>query len=810
MASFAHTPGISPRRLAAPLALALLLTLPLGCGTGIAPSSTSHTPGLASLRGKVFGGQNPVSGSQVYLYAAGTAAGGSRSMLKAPGFVLTNSIGGFTIGGDYTCTPGDQVYLLALGGDSGGGVNPAIGLMAALGPCSALTPSTYISVNEVTTVASVYALSSFITSPTAVGVDPVGSNAVAAAFSDVKSMADVSAGAALASTIGSGIVPQATINSLANSIAGCINSSTATTVCASLFQDTGAPPLSNTVQAVINIAHNPASEVSNIFDLADTKPPFSPALHTAPATWAIDVLFPADVLTYHNDVARTGVQPAETVLTPSNVKSATFGKLYTFPVDGYLYAQPLFTGGLGMPDGNLHNVVFAATANGTVYAFDSDGLNPSAGYLWKQSMFATEEAAVLTADYGGCGDTVPESSLLGTPVIDRSTGTMYVVSTEKITASDTFTQKIHALSLIDGTEKFGGPTVITATYPGTGDGAVSGTLTFDALKQNQRPALLLSNGTVWISWSSHCDFKNYHGYVIGYNASDVSKQTALFNNTPNGSDGGIWMSGGGPAADAAGYIYIVAGNGTFDVNTGGLDYGDGGLKLTPPTGGSTAVAVADYFVPSNQQSLSNADSDVGVTEALLFDDPNGKAPHLMVETDKTGKVYLLNTGNMGHYNGPSGPNPDLQDFSIGGSIFNNFSYFNATMYVGGSGLPVRAYAFQPGTSSVAGTFNTTPTSHTPTSPGGGGSNGGACPVVSANGTASPIVWIQEHTGTDGQAAALRAYDASNLATEFYDSNEAASGKDHIDNTVKFTCPVVANGHVFVGSQYYLDVFGLLP
>jgi hypothetical protein len=801
----------SLRRFVVPASLAALLLLPLGCGTGIAPSSTTHTaPAAQPLHGKVFGGQAPIVGSKVYLYAAGTASGGSRSMLNAPGYVLSDNLGGFTITGDYTCSAGDQVYILALGGDAGGGSNDAIGLISALGPCSALSASTYITVNEVTTVGSVYALSRYITTPTAVGADPVGSNAVAAAFSNVKTMVDVSSGVAPANILGGGLVPQATINSLANSIAGCINSTTTASVCSSLFTDTGTSASSSTAQAAINIAHAPAANADDIYTLAGKQPPFSPALTSAPASWAINVLFPADVLTYHNDVARSGVQSAETTLTTSNVVTGKFGKLRTFPVDGYLYAGPLFTGGLGMPDGNLHDIVFAATAHGTVYAFDADGNNPSAGYLWKQSLFAAGEVPVLTSDYGGCGDTVPESSLLGTPVIDRSTGTLYVVSTEKITAGGTFTQKIHAISLLDGSEKFGGPTVITATYPGTGDGASSGVLTFDPIKQNQRPALLLSNGTVWITWASHCDIKSYHGYVMGYSASDVTKRTALFNNTPNGSDGGFWNSQGGPAADAAGYVYVVGGNGTFDINTGGVDYGDGGLKLTPPAGGSTTVAVADYFVPYNQQSLSSADQDVGVSEALLFNDPNGKSPHLMVETDKTGRIYLVDTDNMGHYTGPNGPNPDVQDFSGGGTIFNNFSFFNNRLYVGAGGVPVRAYTFQPGTGSAAGTFNTTPSSSTPTTPGGGYSSGGACPVVSANGTANGIVWLQEHTGASGKAAALRAYDATNLATELYNSNQAASNADKIDSTVKFSCPVVANGTVFVGSQYYLDVFGLLP
>ena len=790
-------------------ALAAGLLLPVGCGTGASSGIATHTAGGALLRGSVYGGQQPIAGSRIYLYAAGTSAGGSRSMLNAPGYVTTDNTGSFDITSDYTCSAGDQVYVLALGGDASNGSNNAIGLMSALGPCSALSAATYISVNEVTTVAAAYALSSFITTPTAVGADPVGSNAVAAAFSNNKALVDVASGSVPATVLGGGIVPQATINSLGNSLAACINATANSTTCSKLFADTGVAAGGTTAQAAINIAHAPTSNVAAIFQLATAQSPFEPALTGAPATWDITVQFPADVLTHHNDVARSGVQPAETVLTPANVKASTFGKLMSFAVDGNLYAQPLFTGGLGMPDGNLHDIVFAASAHGTVYAFDSDGNNPAAGYLWKQSLFAAGEAPVLTADTS-CSDTQPEVTLMSTPVIDRSTGTMYVVTKSKITATGKFNQKLHALSLIDGTEKFGGPTLITATYPGTGDGTVSGVLTFDALRQNQRPALLLANGTVWISWASHCDHPNYHGYVMGYSAANLS-QTAVFNNTPNGSDGGYWMSGGGPAADAAGYIYVVAGNGTFDATSGGVDYGDAGVKLTPPTGGSLRPTVADYFTPSNELALSNADQDVGVTSAMLFDDPaSGVAPHLMVESDKTGRIYLLNTGNMGHFTGVNTPNPDVQDWAIGNVIFNNFSYFNKTMYVGGSGLPVRAYKFTSGTSSTAGSFDTNASSSSPTTPGGGYPNGGACPVVSANGSANAIVWIQEHTGANGTAAAVRAYDANNLATEFYNSNQAASNRDKLSTPLKFTCPVVANGKVFSGGAAALDVYGLLP
>jgi hypothetical protein len=798
------------RKALRPASFTLLALLPLGCGTGSGPGSVHTAPASHAFQGKVFGGQQPVVGSQVYLYAAGGSTTGSRSMLTGSGYVTSDSAGGFNITNDYTCQAGDQVYLLALGGNAGSGTNSSIGLMAALGPCSALTPTTYITINEATTVAAAYALSSFITSPTYVGADPVGSNPVAAAFSNVKALVDPSSGMAPSSILGSGIVPQAKLNSLANALAACVNSDVTSSLCASLFSYTGTPSNGNTAQAAISIAHSPSTHAADIFALGDSKPPFEPTLTSAPDTWSLAVAFPGDVLTYHNNAARNGVQSAETTLTPSNVSKENFGKLFTFPVDGQLYAQPLVVGGLGLPDGNIHNVVFAATAHGSIYAFDADGHNSSSGYLWMQSLFAAGESSVLQADYGGCRDTTPEASLLGTPVIDRSTGTLYVVTNYKTGTNGPYFQKLHAISLLDGSEKFGGPTIITATYPGTGDGAASGVLTFDPIKQNQRPALLLANGTVWITWASHCDSPNYHGYVIGYSASDVTQQTVVFNNTPNGSDGGIWMSGGGPSADADGYVYIVGSNGTFDASSkGGLDYGDSALKLSVPTPGSTLPTVKDYFTPFNQLVLSSTDNDAGITNPMLFDDPGSIAPHLMVESDKTGKIYLLNTGKLGGYTGPNNPNADIQEFPTGNKIFNNFAYFNQTMYVGGTSEPLRAYAFQPGNSTTPGTFNTTPTSMSPTTPGGGYSSGGGCAAVSANGTSAGIVWTQDHSVSGSNAPALHAYDATNLATELYNSNQANAKADVMPAAVKFTCPVIANGRVFVGGAGALAVYGLV-
>jgi hypothetical protein len=802
--------------------LAALSSLSLaGCGTasttGAATSGT--TPVTFAFSGQVHGGQNPVNGSTISLYAAGKTglASAPRSMLTSS--VTTNSGGYFNITGKYACNSGDQVYIVATGGNAGSGSNSSIAMMTALGPCATLlanASTTYIAINEVTTVASVYSLAAFMTGVQALGSDATNTpstNALAAAFANTSTLVNTATGIAPLISSGNGIVPQSTIYSLANALAACINSTASnSTACTKLFTaaTVSASTPTDTLQAALNVALNPAANPTGVFNVTPTSGPFQPTLTSAPASWTITVAHPSDVLTYHYNAARTGVQPYETQLTTANVTSAQFGKKFTLTVDGYLYAQLLYVGGYGMPDGLVHNVLYAATAHGSVYAFDADGNNPSQGYLWKQSLMASGETQVLQADYGGCGDTVPESSLLGTPVIDRSTGTLYVVSTEKITANGTFTQKIHALSLLDGTEKFNGPTVISATYTGTGAGAVSNVMTFSAIKQNQRPALLESGGTIWITWASHCDYAPYHGYIIGYSAADVSKQTVVFNNTPNGSDGGIWMSGGGPAADAQGYVYVVSGNGTFDANTGGLDYGDTGMKLSLPTGSSTKPTVVDYFTPSNQATLSSQDQDVGVTNALIFtDSASTYAPTLMLESDKTGRIYLLNAGKMGTYNtGPGGnTNGDIQDWATGGDIFNNFAYFNGVLYAGSDGKPIEAYEFNHGSSTAAGYFTTNASSQSMSVTAGGYGAGGSSPVVSANGTLNAIIWTQDHSGT---TPLLHAYEASNLNTELYNSGQAASSRDAMPTPVKFTSPVVVNGSVYVGGVNTIAVYGLLP
>jgi hypothetical protein len=718
-----------------------------GCGmngSGNSASSAAATPLVGKpIGGVVRGGQQPIAGAQVQLYAAGTMGTGSaaRAMLAQP--VPTTAGGNFTLT-SYTCNAGDQVYLVGMGGDAGAGPNSAIALMAALGPCATLqanAATTFISVNEVTTVGSVFAIAPFMKSIANVGSDSAHKNALAAAFANTQTMVNTSNGSALATSTGNGIVPQATIDALANSIASCINSQPGDNACPDLFSQTtgsaGTP--ADTIAATLNVALNPTANASAIWLLGSGTPPFMPTLPQAPSTWALTVQHPSDVPMYHNDISRSGAQTYEQTLTPGNVNATQFGKLFTFPVDSYLYAQPLYVGGIGMPDGAVRNLVMAASSRGTVYAFDADGNNPAAGYLWSVNYIPSGERYAAAADYSNCGNP-EESGIVGTPVIDRPSQTMYfVVKSVTSSGAAVFYHRLHAVSLIDGSEQPGSPTVISPTFTGTGQGAVGGKIAFNGQRQNNRSALLLTTNssgvkTVWVAYASHCDIGPYHGLLLGFDGSSLAA-TAIFNNTPNGGDGGFWGSSGGPAADAQGNIFELSGNGTFDSNTGGTDYGDTALRLAPPASGasSTLMTVTDSFTPSNQATLESKDLDLGGSEPLLFtDSASGVAPNLMIAGDKNGYLYLLNRDNLGKYNtgsnGIDGTNGDLQDWGGNSTFIYNYSFFNNVLY---TGTPMHAYAFTPGTATTAGSFNTTPIASY------GHSND--APVVSANGTSNALV-----------------------------------------------------------------------
>ncbi|HTB81392.1 MAG TPA: chitobiase/beta-hexosaminidase C-terminal domain-containing protein [Opitutaceae bacterium] len=492
-----------------------------------------------------------------------------------------------------------------------------------------------------------------------------------------------------------------------------------------------------------------------------------------------------DVLTDHGNVARTGVQPSESILTPQNVNQTTFGKRFSLAVDGYVYAQPLYVSNYMMADGHAHNVLFVATEHDSVYAFDADGANPAAGYLWKKSLLNAGETTVPSGDVTGT-DLTPEIGITSTPVIDRSTGTLYTVT--KVKSSGSYFHRIHALNLADGAEKFNGPTNITASG-------------FDALVEHQRSGLLLANGAIWITWASHGDGGSYHGFLIGYNAADVSQQVAALNLTPNGSKGGIWLGGGGPSYDGNGNMYICVANGTFDANSGGKDYGSSALRMALSSGNTPSVA--DYFTPANQASLTSSDADFGAGSPILLPDQTGSLPHLMVTLNKNSTVYLMNRDNLGKYNGSS--DTDLQNFqpitSTSEAVKHDMAFFNNTLYYAPDKFPLLAYAFNPATER----FNTTPvqTSHTFTRTGS--------VTVSANGTANAIAWVIDVTNWKAAGpAVLYAYDATNIgASPLYTSSDAANNRDLAGGAVKMTAPTVANGMVYIGGTASVTAYGLL-
>ena len=504
-----------------------------------------------------------------------------------------------------------------------------------------------------------------------------------------------------------------------------------------------------------------------------------------------------NVTTFHNDAARDGQNMNETILTPSNVNAAQFGRLFVQPIDGYAYAQPLYVSNLQIA-GAAHNVVFVATEHDGVYAFDADGNSGiDATPLWYVS-FINPAAGVTTVSSVNdlvCTDINPEVGITGTPVIDPASNTLYVVAKTK--ENGAFFQRLHALDIITGAEKFGGPVVIQATVPGTGDASSGGEVSFDALRNNQRSALMLLNGLVYVTWASHCDTKPYHGWTIAYGAQSL-QPVAVWNATPNGSDGGVWQSGSGPAADASGNMYQTTGNGTFDLSGGGLDAGDSVLKFGPPASG--AIPVIDYFTPSDQAQLSAGDIDLGSAGVMLLPDQPSGSPlqHLLVQLNKQGTAYLINRDSMGHFEA-GGDGQVVQALTnLTGGVWGTPAFWNNTLYIGAANDAVEAFSFN---ANGKGLLSTIPTSSTSISfpyP-------GPTPSISANGNSAGILWAM---GNDDGAAVLHAYDATNLGAELFNTGENQQQAPGM--AVKFAAPTIANGKVYVGTQSQLAVYGLLP
>ena len=517
----------------------------------------------------------------------------------------------------------------------------------------------------------------------------------------------------------------------------------------------------------------------------------------------------AAVTTRQYDNLRTGQNTSETILTPSNVNVSQFGKLFTQPVDGAMLAQPLYVANVAIPGKGTHNVVFAATENDTVYAFDADNnTGGNATYLWKASMVdaahgAPMGATAIAAGSFSCGSpATPTVGITSTPVIDSSTNTMYVVAFSQ--EGTQFVNRLHAIDITTGNEKSPGPKVIDATVSGTGDGSSNGQLTFSKLSQFIRPGLLLSNGTIYLASGALCEgMSPYHGWIFAYTASTFSQRAALVV-TPNGGAGGMWMSGQGMAADSSGNIYVPTGNGTFDTtNVPATELGDTILKLA-----GSNLALLDYFTPWNQLNLDLSDGDVGSGGVLLLPDQPGNYPHLLIEAGKEGTIYVINRDQMTKLNQhycSSGCNSDPQIAQelqgVLGGMWASPAYWNGNVYFWGQGDVLEAYGL------TNGLLSTSPTSSSNTSM----HNFGVTPIVSASGTTNGIVWGLASPDGGANEEVLYAYDATNVATELYDSNQAPNGRDSFADgtTVKFVSPIVANGKVYVGTATEIAVFGLL-
>ena len=503
-----------------------------------------------------------------------------------------------------------------------------------------------------------------------------------------------------------------------------------------------------------------------------------------------------DVITYHYDNMRTGQNTSEAVLTPANVNSVGFGKLGSFIVDGKVDAQPLYLSNVTIPGVGVRNVLYVVTENGTVFAFDADSVNGNTTQaLWTKS---TQLQGEVPSDDRTCDQVTPEIGITSTPVIDRSRGVIYVVAVSK-DASGSYHHRIHALGLATGNEMLGGPTAITATYPGSGAGNSGGSVVFDPAQYNERAGLLEVNGTIVTAWGSHCDIAPYTSWVIGYSA-DTLQQTGVLNLVPNGKEGGIWMAGGAPASDASGNVYFIIGNGTFDttLNSGFPAQGDCGncfAKISVPS-----LALLDYFTPRNTVMLSSDDSDLGSGGPLLLPDltdANGTIQHLAVASGKeNASIYVLSRDNMGKFN--SSADNIYEEISAGigtNGEFGKPSYFNNTVYYGGVGDALKAFPI------ANAKLATTPSSQSSIQ----FAYPGTTPTISSNGAASGIVWAIENGATG--TGALHAYDATNLGTELYNSNQAGKRDQFNDN--KFVTPMVANGRVYVGTPDSVVVFGSL-
>jgi hypothetical protein len=542
------------------------------------------------------------------------------------------------------------------------------------------------------------------------------------------------------------------------------------------------------------------------------RPPNIPGVHIVAAQSEADPSQSASVpvtitnyagtFTFHNDNFRTGRNVNEAVLTTGNVNSKQVGKLFSYAVDGYVYAQPLYVANVSIPKRGNHNVLYVATEHDSIYAFDADGL--AANPLWHISLI-NPAAGVTTVpgsdvNINGCESIGPEVGITSTPVIDSVHGVLYVLARTKepVGGGLGWVQRLHALDITTGSKMPNSPVIITGTASGIGAGSDNNNvIMFDSRYQNPRAALLLSNGVIYIAWASLCDYGLYHGWVLGYDVNTL-QQISSYVTSPNGQRAGIWQSGGGLAADGNGNIYFMSGNGTFDANSGGGDYGDSYIKLSFANGSAT---VLDYFAPYTQATLGRLDLDLGSGGPLLLPNSDTKPQQLILGAGKDGILYLLNRNNMGKFN-PSNNNQIVE--SIPGAAANGLwgkaAYWNRQVYLWGLGDILKAFRLDHGLLSLAPVAQGSQTSGYPS----------PTPAVSSNGTANGIVWvIKTSLWKTGGPAILQAYDAAKVSRLLYASTTNPE-RDQAGPAVRFAVPTVANGKVYVGTQTELDIYGLLP
>lgn len=547
-------------------------------------------------------------------------------------------------------------------------------------------------------------------------------------------------------------------------------------------------------------------------------PPVTGGIHTVAvtstlgtrqsATAIIAVTDLPGVFTFHNNLARDGANTQEYALRPGNVNATMFGKVFSCSVDGAIYTQPLWVPNLRI-DGRSHNAVLVATEHDSLYAFDADSV--PCVQLWRENLISVEHRATdgeipvsyTEVGFGGA-DIYPEIGVTGTPVIDPASNTLYVVSKSE-NGRGSFYQRLHAIDLLTGKEKFNGPTDIVASLPGTGDDSLGGRIPFNPWSQLQRCALALVDGVVYISWASHGDRSPFHGWILGYDASDIRKQVNVFNTTPNSGLGGIWMSGSGPAADNEGHLFVATGNGNFDEDLNDVpprDLGDSILKLNASTG----LALTDWFTPNDELNLSLYDIDLGSGGVVLLpDQSSGPVPHLLVTGGKEGTLYLVDRDNMGKFKIDDN-SQIVENFSINVGLFGTPAFWENRLYVGGSYGSVELYTFAPSIGQFE-TVASAQTYHIFPWP-------GTTPSISSQGSMNGILWAVDEGAFGGGSGTgpvvLYAFDAVNLGQELWDSSQAANDRDRAGFAVKFVPPTIANGRVYVSTRTEIDVYGLLP